>query len=152
MRISILCIGRVRGGPAMALYEDYAARLPWPIVLKEFEERRPLAVADRRAREAVLLQGALPQGAVAVALDEHGKALTSAALAKQLGAWIDQGRSDLAFLIGGADGLAPEIREQADLVLSFGPMTWPHLLVRPLLAEQLYRAHTILSGHPYHRT
>ena len=151
MRISILCIGRIRGGPAMALYEDYAARLPWPIVLKEFEERRPLAAADRVAREAALLQAAIPKGAVTVALDERGKALTSAIFAKQLNAWIDQGRSDIAFLIGGADGLASQMRDNADLVLSFGPMTWPHLLVRPLLAEQLYRAHTILTGHPYHR-
>jgi 23S rRNA (pseudouridine1915-N3)-methyltransferase len=135
----------------MALYDDYAGRLPWPIALKEFEERRPLATADRVTREAALLEAAIPKGAVTVALDERGKALTSTSFAKQLGAWIDQGRGDIAFLIGGADGLAPELRDQADLILSFGAMTWPHLLVRPLLAEQLYRAHTILTGHPYHR-
>ena len=151
MRISILCIGRARGGPAVALYEDYIGRLPWPVQLQELEERRPLPTAARILREAELLAAAIPKGAVTVALDERGKAMSSTAFAKQLGAWIDQGRGDVAFLIGGADGLAPALRDGADLVLALGPMTWPHLLVRPLLAEQLYRAHTILSGHPYHR-
>ena len=151
MRIRILCIGRARHDPAAALYADYVARLPWPVVLKEFEARRPLSAAERMAREAALLHGAVPKGAVTVALDERGKALTSRDFARRLGAWIEQGRGDIAFLIGGADGLATQLRDDADLVLSLSAMTWPHLLVRPLLAEQLYRAHTILSGHPYHR-
>jgi 23S rRNA (pseudouridine1915-N3)-methyltransferase len=151
MRITILCIGRIRSGPAAALYEDYAKRVPWPITLKEFVQRRPLPVAERIAREASMLQSAIPNGAVTVALDERGKGLASAEFAKQLRRWIDQARSDIAFLIGGADGLAPEVKQAADLVLSLGPMTWPHALVRALLAEQLYRAHTIMTGHPYHR-
>ena len=151
MRITILCIGRIRTGPAMALYEDYAKRVPWPLALKEFVERRPLPTAERVAREATLLRGAVPSGAVTVALDERGKALASAEFAKRLSRWIDQARSDIAFLIGGTDGLAPELKQGADLVLSLGSMTWPHALARALLAEQLYRAHTILTGHPYHR-
>jgi 23S rRNA (pseudouridine1915-N3)-methyltransferase len=94
---------------------------------------------------------AVPKGAVKVALDSQGVALSSEALADRLRAWRDGGASDLAFLIGGAGGLDPAVREAADLVLSLGPMTWPHILVRALLAEQLYRAQTILAGHPYHR-
>ncbi|HUN51463.1 MAG TPA: 23S rRNA (pseudouridine(1915)-N(3))-methyltransferase RlmH [Candidatus Sulfotelmatobacter sp.] len=151
MRISILCIGRARRDPAAALCADYVARLPWPVVFKAFEERRPLGAPERVAREAALLQGAVPKGAVTVALDERGAALSSRDFAKRLGAWIEQGRGDIAFLIGGADGLQAKLRDDADLVLSLGAMTWPHRLVPPLLAEQLYRAHTILSGHPYHR-
>ena len=103
------------------------------------------------AREAELLRAALPRGAVRIALDERGKTLDSAAFARRLGAWCEEGRPALGFWIGGAEGLHPELRAEADLVLSFGAMTWPHLLVRALLAEQLYRAETILTGHPYHR-
>lgn len=135
----------------MELYRDYVSRLPWDVSLKELVERRKLPPASRLAREAELFAAAIPKGAVVVALDERGKLLTSEAFAKRLGAWIDQGRGDAAFLIGGADGLSDAVRARADLVLSLGPMTWPHLLVRALLAEQLYRAFTIIGGHPYHR-
>ncbi len=86
-----------------------------------------------------------------VALDERGQMLTSPDLARQLAQWRDEGRQDAAFVIGGADGLAPALRDRADLLLSFGRMVWPHMLVRVMLAEQLYRAATILSGGPYHR-
>ena len=86
-----------------------------------------------------------------IALDERGKNLTSADLARKLGQWRDEGRADVAFLIGGADGHGPGVKERADLVLSLGAMTWPHMLVRALLAEQLFRAQCILEGHPYHR-
>ena len=94
----------------------------------------------------------MPQGALAVALDEHGRQLDSLAFARRLGEWQDQGRSEIAFLIGGPDGLAPSLLEQADAVIALGSMTWPHRLVRVLLAEQLYRASAILAGHPYHRS
>jgi 23S rRNA (pseudouridine1915-N3)-methyltransferase len=103
------------------------------------------------APEAEALVRALPDGAALVALDERGRMLTSPDLAARLAARRDSGTQDLAFLIGGADGLDPALRDRADLVLSFGPMVWPHMLARVMLAEQLYRAATILAGSPYHR-
>ncbi len=151
MRIHLLCVGRARAGPEMALYADYARRLPWSLILREVEERRPFSPLERRAREARLLEAALPRGARLVALDEHGQSLSSTAFAARLNRWQEEGVADLAFLIGGADGLDPALVARAELTLSLSAMTWPHLLVRPLLAEQLYRAHTILDGHPYHR-
>lgn len=102
-------------------------------------------------REGRLLLDAVPKDAAVAALDEKGRTFSSSALAVRIGEWRDRGVRDLAFLIGGADGLNGEVLKRADLVLSLGPMTWPHMLVRGLLAEQLYRAQCILSGHPYHR-
>lgn len=151
MRLTIACVGRLNDGPALRLYRDYAGRLAWPITLKEVEERRKLPAAKRVAREAELLTAALPKGARVVALDERGKALSSAAFAQTLSKWQGEGVGDVAFVIGGADGLDAGLRQRASLLLSLGPMTWPHLLCRALLAEQLYRAQTILAGHPYHR-
>ena len=101
--------------------------------------------------EGELLLKAVPDGALVVALDPAGKKFTSAAFAKRLGAWRDGGVKDIAFLIGGADGLDRAVTDGADEVLSLGAMTWPHLLARAMLAEQIYRAQCILSGHPYHR-
>ena len=150
MRIFIAAVGRARAGEARTLYEEYISRLTWQVTLREVEEKRKLPPPERKAREAELLLGTLPAAAAAVALDEGGKALSSRAFAERIGSWRDEGR-DLAFLIGGADGLGAEVLRRADLTLSLGPMTWPHLLVRVLLAEQLYRAHSILAGHPYHR-
>lgn len=104
-----------------------------------------------RDQEALALLRRVPPGAVVVALDQRGTALTSPDLANRLGGWRDDGRREIAFLIGGAAGLGRSVLDRADLVLSLGPMTWPHLLVRAMLAEQLYRAVMILQGHPYHR-
>ena len=101
--------------------------------------------------EAELLARAVPAGAVLVTLDERGKLLTSPEFAAQLGRWRDAGRQDVAFVIGGADGIDPTLRSKADFSISFGQMVWPHMLVRVMLAEQLYRAANILSGGPYHR-
>lgn len=151
MKITIACIGRSRDGAMKALFEDYARRIPWPVALKELEEKRPLPAAQRMEREAALLRAALPAKAKIIALDERGKAMASSVFAEQLGRWQDDGVPEIGFIIGGADGLDPALRKEAALILSFGAMTWPHLLVRVLLAEQLYRAHTILTGHPYHR-
>ncbi len=155
MRLLIVAVGRARPGPARTLFEEYRRRLAWPLDLVEVEERRPLAAAARRAREAEMLLAALPGrgGArtVVVALDEAGAALSSAELAARLGAWRDQGAGAVAFLVGGADGHGEPAIGRADLVLSLGRMTWPHMLVRVLLVEQLYRAQCILTGHPYHR-
>jgi 23S rRNA (pseudouridine1915-N3)-methyltransferase len=154
LRLTLVAVGRGRGQPAQALYEDYARQLVGrplgPLTLKEVQERRSLSAPELIAAEAKLIHTALPAGAALVALDSRGQALNSEAFAKRLGQWRDQGR-ETAFMIGGAEGLDSGLREAADLVLSLGPMTWPHLLVRALLAEQLFRAQAILTGHPYHR-
>ena len=113
--------------------------------------RRAGAATDAVRHEGELLLKAVPEGALVVALDAAGKTLTSAAFAKRLGAWRDGGVKDVAFLIGGADGLDGAVTGAADEVLSLGAMTWPHLLARAMLAEQIYRAQCILAGHPYHR-
>ncbi len=151
MRVEILAVGRARAGPERDLYDSYIKRIRWTVELREVEEKRPLPPAKLRAREAELLLAALPEHAVTVALDGTGKNLSSEALARKLGQWRDDGRGCVAFVIGGADGLAPEIRDRADLVLALGRQTWPHMLVRTMLAEQIYRAQQILAGHPYHR-
>ncbi len=151
MNIVIAAIGKARSGPEQALFDLYAGRLPWKVEVKELEIKKELAADVRRAREGELLLGAVPDGARVVALDERGRNDGSAAFAARLGRWRDDGVRAVAFAIGGADGLDEPVRKRADLVLSLGAMTWPHLLVRGLLAEQLYRAHCILSGHPYHR-
>lgn len=152
MRLCLLAVGRARRGPERELYDRYAARLVWPLTLKEVETRTALPPARQRAREAGLLLAAAPKGAKLVALDRAGELLTSEAFALRLGAWRDQGVAEIAFLIGGAEGLDERVRRNADLDLALGRVTWPHLLVRGLLLEQLYRAQQILSGHPYHRT
>ncbi len=146
----IIAVGRARDGPERALFDHYAGRLAKPLTLREVEEKRPLPVTDLVRREGELLRAAVPRGAVVVALDGRGRTLDSIALAQKLGQWRDGG-DEVAFLIGGREGLDDPVLSAADLVLSLGPMTWPHLLVRALLAEQLYRAQCIISGHPYHR-
>jgi 23S rRNA (pseudouridine1915-N3)-methyltransferase len=151
MRITLAAVGRAKAGPSRDLYEFYAARLAGRLTLKEVEERRALAPETLKLREGERLLAAVPNDARLIALDEGGRHMTSAAFAALLGRWRDEGLQDLAFAIGGAEGLSQAVIDRADLVLSFGPMTWPHLLVRALALEQLYRAQTILSGHPYHR-
>jgi len=151
VRISIIAVGRARKGPERALFDGFAGRLAWPVELVEVEERRPLPAAAKVRREGELLNARVPKGAVTVALDGRGKALSSEDLATRLERWRDDGIAEIAFLIGGADGLDHAVIETATLTLSLGAMTWPHLLVRGMLAEQLYRAEQILSGHPYHR-
>ncbi len=151
MRLWLAAIGRAGSDPAVKLFDHYARRLTWPLTLREVIARGNLPLDRRIAEESRLLLAAVPEDFVIVALDETGKNLTSPVFAKRIGAWRDDGVKDLAFLIGGADGLAKEAKKAADLILSLGSMTWPHLLVRILLAEQLYRAQTIFAGHPYHR-
>jgi 23S rRNA (pseudouridine1915-N3)-methyltransferase len=154
LRLTLLAVGRARGTPEQALYDDYARQLAGrplgPLILKEVQERRALPAAALIAAEAKLIRAALPAGAALVVLDSRGTSFSSEAFARRLGQWRDQGR-EAAFVIGGAEGLDATLREEAELVLSLGPMTWPHLLVRVLLAEQLFRAQAILTGHPYHR-
>ena len=158
MRISIAAVGRMKNGPErelVARYLERAAGSGKPLALTGFEvtelaESRAGSPASRKSEEAKAIRAALPDGII-VALDERGKALTSDAFATQLGRWRDDGRAAVGFVIGGADGIDPGFVSSADLVVSFSPMVWPHQLVRIMLAEQLYRATTILSGHPYHR-
>ena len=148
----------MKAGPEremVARYLDRATGGGKPLALTGFEvieltESRASSSASRKAEEAKNLRASLPDGIV-VALDERGKSIGSEVFANQIGRWRDDGRPAASFVIGGADGLLPEFVSQADLVLSFSPLTWPHQLVRIMLAEQLYRTTTILSGHPYHR-
>ncbi len=152
MRLTLCAVGRLRAGPERALVDDYLARFARtgrplglsPVVEHEVEARGGIGP------EGEALLRAVPAGAIRVVLDERGTALTSPGFAARLADWRDQGR-EAAFLIGGADGLSPALRDGADMALSFGAMVWPHLLVRVMLAEQLYRAASILSGTPYHR-
>jgi 23S rRNA (pseudouridine1915-N3)-methyltransferase len=158
MRITIAAIGRMKQGPERELISRYLERAKGtgkPLALThfdvlEFPESRAGSADARKADEAATLLAALPEGIV-VALDEHGKSTASQAFATQIGRWRDDGRPAASFIIGGADGLDRSLVARADLVLSFSPLTWPHQLVRIMLAEQLYRVTTILSGHPYHR-
>lgn len=155
MRISIAAVGRLRKGPELELVTDYLKRFDragrpnglGPARILELEDRK----GGGREAEAVLLAGAIPDGAVVAALDERGKTRSSPQFATLLQEHADDGVRDLVFLIGGADGLTQELRQRADHLLSFGPMVWPHMLVRVMLSEQLYRAASILAGSPYHR-
>ena len=158
MRIAIAAIGRMKNGPERELVARYLERATAsgkPLALTGFEvseinESRAGSAAARKAEEARALRAALPEG-ITVMLDERGKGLNSEAFAAQLARWRDDGRPAVGFVIGGADGIDPDFVRTADLTVSFSPMVWPHQLVRIMLAEQLYRAATILSGHPYHR-
>ncbi|HVB88654.1 MAG TPA: 23S rRNA (pseudouridine(1915)-N(3))-methyltransferase RlmH [Beijerinckiaceae bacterium] len=159
MRISVAAVGRLKQGPERDLCERYIARATAlgrglglaEVCVREIAESRAARAQDRAIAEAVSLRRILVPGARLVALDERGPPLTSAAFANDILRARDAGVPAYALVIGGADGLASELRGEADLVLSFGPMTWPHQLVRIMAAEQVYRATTILAGHPYHR-
>lgn len=151
MRLTVIAVGRAQDAHVEALWERYAGRLKPQPVLRIVEDKRRAAAGELKQREARLLLDALPDAARVVVLDGRGKTLDSAGLARQIGRWRDQGAAGIAFVIGGADGLDDTVLARADLVLSLGSMTWPHQLVRVMLAEQLYRAQTILAGHPYHR-
>jgi len=150
LKIAILAVGKMKGDPAAGLYETYVARLPWKVALTEVEDKSRSA-AERQASECRKLLAALPKDAVLIALDPRGREISSEDFARAIDKWRAEGTKTLAFAIGGADGFTNEFRSHAKVALSFGPMTWPHLLARAMLAEQLYRASAILSGHPYHR-
>ncbi len=159
MRIGVFAVGRLKSGPEKELSQRYLDRFAkaGPAIGLEFSKVHEVAEsrasnADTRKREeAVLLDKTLSEGTVLVLLDERGKTIGSEEFAAVLGKYRDQGKRDMLVAIGGADGHDAALRDRADVVLSFGKMTWPHQLVRIMLAEQLYRAVTILSGHPYHR-
>lgn len=145
----LIAVGRLRAGPEAELFAQYNARLRPPLAVTEIPEARGSA-AEVRRREGEAILAALPEGALAVALDLGGTAPDSEGFARLLTRWQESGRP-LAFLIGGAEGLDPAVLAHAEAKLALGPMTWPHFLVRGMLAEQLYRAQAIRDGHPYHR-
>lgn len=155
MRVRICAVGRMKSGPERALVEDYTTRFDrtgralglGPLTITEVDDRK----GGGMAAEAALLDRAIPDGAVTCAMDERGREMSSPDFANMLAGWRDQGRAEVAFVIGGADGIDPALRARADAMLSFGPMVWPHMLVRAMLSEQLYRAASILAGAPYHR-
>lgn len=154
MKVTICAVGKLRKSPELELISDYLDRFGkagrsmglGPASVVEVEDKKNLGMEA----EAALIERALPSGAVLVTLDERGDLVSSPEFAAMLGGWRDAAR-DVAFVIGGADGIAPTLRAKADWSLSFGRMVWPHMLVRVMLAEQLYRAGQILAGTPYHR-
>jgi 23S rRNA (pseudouridine1915-N3)-methyltransferase len=158
MRIIVAAVGRLKRGPESELAERYrerAAKSGRGIGLRsldiiEISESRARDAQRRMLEESIALANIIPERAAVVLLDPSGEALDSNGFVKRLRGWNDAGR-DAAFVIGGPDGLAPTLSEKADLHLAFGALTWPHQLVRVMLLEQIYRAITIMSGHPYHR-
>ncbi len=158
MRIVVAAVGRLKRGPERDLSERYRERAVKSgrgiglrsVEIIEIAESRAREAQRRMLEESIALANIIPKDAATVLLDPRGEAINSASFTKRLRGWNDGGR-DVAFVIGGPDGLAPTLSDQADLHLAFGALTWPHQMVRIMLLEQIYRATTILSGHPYHR-
>jgi 23S rRNA (pseudouridine1915-N3)-methyltransferase len=158
MRLVVIAVGRLKQGPERELAERYRERFDdigrklgfRGLEVHEIPESRARDAATRVAEEAAAISAQLPEKYVLLALDERGKSLDSATFAQHLGRFRDEAR-DVIFVIGGADGLSPELRRNAKLTIAFGAATWPHQIVRIMLLEQIYRAATILAGHPYHR-
>jgi 23S rRNA (pseudouridine1915-N3)-methyltransferase len=159
MRLVIIAVGRLKQGPERELAERYRERFDDIGRRLGFRDSEVLEIAEGRARdastrmaeEASAISAAIPEKSVVVALDQRGDNIDSEAFARHLGRWRDDQVANSIFIIGGADGLSPELRRMAKLRLAFGSATWPHQMVRVMLLEQLYRAATILAGHPYHR-
>jgi 23S rRNA (pseudouridine1915-N3)-methyltransferase len=159
MRVVVIAIGRLKQGPERELVERYRGRFDdigrklgfRGLEIHEISESRARDAATRIAEEAAAISALLPEKYVLVTLDERGDNVDSASFAGHLGRWRDQSAANTIFVIGGADGLSPELQRKAKLRIAFGSATWPHQMVRVMLLEQIYRAATILAGHPYHR-
>jgi 23S rRNA (pseudouridine1915-N3)-methyltransferase len=159
MRLVVAAIGRLKAGPERELAERYRKRAAQTgrrigfrdTEVVEIRESRAQEVGKRMIEESIALTSIIPDQASILILDQRGESLDSATLASRLGRWRDDGRPAAVFIIGGDDGLAPSLRDKANVKLAFGTATWPHQLVRVMLLEQIYRAISILSGHPYHR-
>jgi 23S rRNA (pseudouridine1915-N3)-methyltransferase len=159
MRLVIVSIGRLKQGPERELAERYRERFDdigrklgfRGLEIHEIPESRARDAATRLIEEAAAIAAVIPEKHLLVALDERGKNVDSAAFAQQLGRWRDESVANTIFTIGGADGLSPDLQRKAKLCIAFGSATWPHQMVRVMLLEQIYRAATILAGHPYHR-
>jgi 23S rRNA (pseudouridine1915-N3)-methyltransferase len=159
MRVLIVAVGRLKQGPERELAERYRKRATdfgrkiglQTFDIVEIRESRADNLERRMLEESIAIANVIPDRAITVILDERGSTMNSASFAGRLQDWRAQDRPALVFILGGADGLAPSLRDKADFALALGALTWPHQLVRILLLEQLYRAVTILGGHPYHR-
>src|ERR1700732_4868221 len=159
MRLIVIAIGRLKQGPERELAERYRERFDdigrnlgfRGLSIHEIPESRAQDAAARMAEEAAAISAAIHARSGLVARDERGNNIDSPAFARHLGRWRDEAVANTIFIIGGADGLSPDLRRKAKLTLAFGAATWPHQMVRIMLLEQLYRAATILAGHPYHR-
>lgn len=149
MKIRIIAVGRQKASPTKDLCDEYLKRLGWPVTLREIDAPK----GSTAAQEAPLILKELgKQPGLVVALDERGETFTSPAFAQKISGWQMQAPgNEITFLIGGADGFDNAVREKAKFLMSFGKQTWPHMLVRVMLLEQIYRAQQILAGHPYHR-
>lgn len=153
MRLQIVGVGRLKDGPERSLADDYTGRvqpLARQLGFRPLEEHEVASGGGLEAEGARLI-ARLPDGARCLRLDEAGENLSSVELARRLAGWRDEGLRDTVFLIGGAEGFSPEVRRLVPRALAFGAQTWPHRLVRAMLAEQIYRALTILAGTPYHK-
>jgi 23S rRNA (pseudouridine1915-N3)-methyltransferase len=159
VRLVVAAIGRLKDGPERELAERYRKRSEQigrrigfrDTEVLEIRESRAQEIGKRRIEESIALANIIPDKAVVLILDERGDSLDSATLAQRLGRWRDDGRPAAVFIIGGDDGLAPSLRDKANVRIAFGAATWQHQLVRVMLLEQIYRAVSILAGHPYHR-
>jgi len=155
VRVHIVAVGRLRAGPELDLITDYLTRFDRSGRALSLGPAQVIEVEDKKgggmAAEGALIERAIPNGSLVCCLDERGRVMSSPDFADTLGGWRDQGRQDVAFVIGGADGIDPAVRGRTDAALSFGKMVWPHMMVRVMLSEQLYRAASILAGAPYHR-
>ena len=159
MRLVVIAVGRLKQGPERELAERYRERFGElsrklgfrGLEIHEIPESRGRDPITRMAEEAAAILAAIPASSVLVTLDERGDNIDSAAFARHLGRWRDEAVANTIFVIGGADGLSPDLRRKAKLSIAFGSATWPHQMVRVMLLEQVYRAATILAGHPYHR-
>jgi 23S rRNA (pseudouridine1915-N3)-methyltransferase len=159
MRVIVVAVGRLKQGPERELAERYQKRFDdigrrlgfRSLEMHEVAESRARDTATRITEEAAAISAAIPERSVLVTLDERGENVDSAAFAAHLGRWRDESSMSTVFLIGGADGLSPDLQRKGRLRIAFGAATWPHQMVRIMLLEQLYRAATILAGHPYHR-
>jgi 23S rRNA (pseudouridine1915-N3)-methyltransferase len=159
MRFVVAAVGRLKSGPERELAERFRKRTAdvgrqigiRDVEVIEIRESRAREREKRVLEESIALANAIPEGAVIVVLDEHGQSLDSGSIAGLMRRWQDAGKSVVAFVIGGPEGVGPQMKQQANLLLAFGAATWPHQLARIMLLEQLYRVITILAGHPYHR-
>jgi 23S rRNA (pseudouridine1915-N3)-methyltransferase len=159
MRLIVIAVGRLKQGPERELADRYRKRFDdigrklgfRGIEVHEILESRARDAVTRISEEATAIHASIPENSVLVTLDERGENVDSVSLARHLGRFRDQSVANIVFVIGGADGLSPELRRREKLGIAFGAATWPHQMVRVMLLEQLYRAATILSGHPYHR-
>jgi 23S rRNA (pseudouridine1915-N3)-methyltransferase len=152
MKITIAAIGKIKtNSEENNLIKSYLKRIPWEIEIKELEEKRKLDIKQLKQKEGELLLNEIKPGYILVALDERGKHITSQEFSDYLIKWRDNSGGRVSFLLGGANGHSEEVRQKSDFVLSLGKMTLPHMLARVVLIEQLYRAHTMITKHPYHK-